>query len=329
MDPLTHAISGAALARALPGKPLPTRYVILLVLLTMAPDADFVLKFISDTTYLQYHRGITHSVLMLPLWTWLIYSLSPTRRAGQPLAPWLIASAIGLHIFFDLITSFGTMLLAPLSDWRAALDLVFIIDPLFTACLLLPLLAAIVRPKLARRLAVTGLLLTGAYLSLTVSAHNEALKIARQEQPGAMSYAALPLPFSPFHWQLIAGWPDHYMRSAVDLQPEFAGSEPLFSQPFIARYLPPLHSPGRLSWQHLPAMRATPGIDKLPGVAFYRWFARFPVLLERDDKHMKFGDLRFGAGIKGSESPFDLDIELGEKPAAWLIWRAGRRSALP
>jgi len=329
MDPLTHALSGAALARALLRRPLPGRYVILLVLLTMAPDADFVLKFISDTTYLQYHRGITHSVLMLPLWTWLIYSLQPSRRRNQTLAPWLIGSAIGLHIFFDLITSFGTMLLAPLSDWRATLDLVFIIDPLFTACLLAPLLAAIAFPKQGRRLAVSALLLTGGYLSLTVWAHNQALQLVRQEQPGARSYAALPLPFSPFHWQLIAAWPNHYARSAVDLRPAFAGSATLFPQSFIAHHIPPLQAPDRLSWQRLPAMQAIPDIDHLPGVAFYRWFARFPVLLERNDHHIRFGDLRFGAGLEGPESPFDLDIKLGEKPAAWLVWRAGRRSALP
>ena len=329
MDPLTHALSGSVLARALPGKPLPTRYVILLVLFTMAPDADFVLKFISDTTYLQYHRGITHSLLMLPLWAWLFYALTPAKRAEQKLAPWLIGIAIAMHIFLDLITSFGTMLLAPVSDWRAALDLVFIIDPLFTACLLLPLLAAIFLPKKARALAVTALLLAASYLGLTVWAHERALELARSEQPGAQAYAALPLPFSPFHWQLIASWPDHYKRSAVNLWPDFTGSTPFFSQTFIDRTMPPLQAPDRLAWQYLPAMQATPGIDNLPGVDFYRWFSRFPVLLERDERHIEFGDLRFGAGIEGAEAPFTLDIELGDKPAAWLIWREGRRSELP
>ena len=317
------------LARALPGKPLPTRYVILLVLFTMAPDADFVLKFISDTTYLQYHRGITHSILMLPLWAWLFYSLLPAKRAEQKLAPWLIGIAIAMHIFLDLITSFGTMLLAPVSDWRAALDLVFIIDPLFTACLLLPLLAAIFRPKKTRTLAVTALILSASYLGLTVVTHNRAIELARTEQPGAQTYAALPLPFSPYHWQLIATWPGHYKRSAVNLWPDFPGSRPLFSQAFIDRHMPPLETPEHLTWQQLPAMQTIQGIDNLPGVAFYRWFSRFPVLLARDEKHIEFGDLRFGAGIDGAKAPFTLDIELGDNPAAWLIWREGRRSALP
>lgn len=334
MDPLSHALTGSVLARALPGKPLPTSHVILLVLLSMAPDADFILKFVSDTTYLQYHRGLTHSLLMLPLWTWLIFTLLPAGLAPfgyRPtrLAPWLIGMAIAMHIFLDLITSFGTMLLAPVSDWRAALDLIFIIDPLFTACLLLPLLAAAIRPAHTRAFAIFSLLLAGGYLALTASAHNDALQLARDEQAGAQSYAALPLPFSPFHWQLIAAWPDHYTRSAVNLRPGFAGSAPLFPQSFIDRYMPPLQTPDRLQWQRLPAMQAVAGLNSLPGVDFYRWFARFPVLLSQDDRHFVFGDLRFGAGMDAAGTPFILDIERGEVPSAWLIWREGKRSALP
>ncbi len=302
--------------------------MILLVLLTMAPDADFVLHYISDTTYLQYHRGITHSMLMLPLWTWMFYSLLPLKRTANRLAPWLIGAAIAMHIGLDLITSFGTMVFAPVSDWRAALDLVFIIDPLFTACLLLPLLMTILWRKQARTLACTALFLAGSYLGLSAWTHAQAMQLVRQEQPGAQDYAALPLPFSPFHWQLIATWPNHYTRSAVNLFPDFTGSAPFFSQAFIARYMPHLQPPDRLNWQKLPAMPAANDLDKLPGVTFYRWFARFPVLLEQDDKHMEFGDLRFGAGVEGSESPFRLYIELGHTPAAWLIWREGQRSAL-
>ena len=59
MDPLTHAISGAALARAFPQHPLPGKQILFLVLLTMAPDADIILRFFSETVYLQHHRGLT------------------------------------------------------------------------------------------------------------------------------------------------------------------------------------------------------------------------------------------------------------------------------
>jgi len=66
VDPLTHAISGAALARAFPKKTLPPKQLILIILLAMAPDCDIVLRLISDPVYLQHHRSLTHSLLMLP-----------------------------------------------------------------------------------------------------------------------------------------------------------------------------------------------------------------------------------------------------------------------
>ncbi|RMD64943.1 MAG: metal-dependent hydrolase, partial [Planctomycetota bacterium] len=74
MDPLTHALAGAALGRAA-ARPLSGRPLALLVLLSLAPDADIVLSWISDVVYLKYHRGVTHSLLMLPLWIWLAHAL--------------------------------------------------------------------------------------------------------------------------------------------------------------------------------------------------------------------------------------------------------------
>jgi len=328
MDPLTHAISGAALARALPRFPLPFPQVLLIVLLAIAPDADYVLHFFSDTLYLEHHRGITHSLLMLPLWSWLIVSLMPNSRQCYPVLPWLIGAALLTHILLDLITSFGTMILAPLSDWRAAFDLVFIIDPIFTGLMLLPLLLGMVMREKARMLAGVSLLLMATYVLLTWAAHQRSLELARQQQPGAVGYAALPLPFSPFNWQLIATYPDHYARASINLLPGFSGTAPLFAERFRKRVLPPLQSPAQISWQELTAMQAVQLPSGLPGVEFYRWFARFPVLLHADDKVIEFGDLRFGAGVPGEVASFRLHIELGEKPKAWLIWRDARRSPL-
>ncbi len=36
------------------------------------PDLDFVLGWISELTYLRGHRGVTHSLILLPLWGLLI-----------------------------------------------------------------------------------------------------------------------------------------------------------------------------------------------------------------------------------------------------------------
>ena len=307
---------------------LPRGGIILLALLAMAPDADYLLRLISDTFYLQHHRGITHSILMLPLWTWLIYSLLPARRRDYPAMPWLIAAALALHITLDLITSFGTMIYAPFSDARIAWDLVFIIDPLFTGILALPLLCALIWRRRARVFALASLLFMASYTGLALIMHHAAVTIVRQEQPAADAVDALPQPFSPFRWQLVASYPDHYSRTVIDLLPGFPGSGVLFPDSFVRRFSGDIHPSGELQWQQLPAMRSQPDIGTLPGVSFYRWFARFPVLLEKGPDKLVFGDLRFGAGAI-ADSAFRLEINLGKvTPKAWLVWHTGERSAI-
>lgn len=36
------------------------------------PDSDVALRLVSDLAYLRGHRGVTHSVIMLPLWALLL-----------------------------------------------------------------------------------------------------------------------------------------------------------------------------------------------------------------------------------------------------------------
>lgn len=319
MDPLTHAVSGVALARALPRAPLPRRQVLWLAALAMLPDADIVLSWFSDAAYLRHHRGVTHSLLMLPLWTWLIHALPRKRKSALP--PWLIAAAIGLHIGLDVITSFGTMILAPLSDWRAALDWVFIIDPAFTACWLLPLLAGLAMPRHARRAAQSSLALAGAWLLLTLAAHQAALDTARSHAPNA-AVAALPLPFSPLHWQLIVDRGDHFERAMLDLAPGWPDAGALFPARFRARFIP-ARPADDLHWQRFTRLGADASAPA--GLDFYLWFARFPVVLNQQNGVTAAGDLRFGIARDARRWPFRLRLEGNQ---AWLIWRDGRKTLL-
>ena len=330
MDPLTHAISGAALARAIPKHHLPPLQLIFLVLLTMAPDADIILRFFSETVYLQHHRGLTHSLLMIPLWGWLVFSLSSSRIKSNPTMPWLVGAALLLHIMLDLITTFGTMIIAPFSDWRASLDLLFIIDPFFTATLFIPLLLGLIWKQHKRKMGVVSLSLMCAYLGFVYHNQQQAIDLARKSHPQAVAFNALPMAFSPYHWQLIATYPDRYARTVVNLNPGFSGTRPLFDEAFANGLISTnMNGPDRIIWQELPAMRTVAGVEQLPGTAFYLWFARFPVLLEQDGQHIDFGDLAFGGGAPGVRPAFQLHIEFNEEnPRAWLIWRGQRRSEL-
>ena len=118
MDTLTHALSGALLARATepratrPGQlPGATRMWVGFWAAAF-PDGDFVLRLIDPLLYLTTHRGITHSVVLLPLWALglgaAFYYLTRRRYSWRALVG-VCAMAIGAHIVGDVITAFGTI----------------------------------------------------------------------------------------------------------------------------------------------------------------------------------------------------------------------------
>src|SRR5712691_5022388 len=156
MDTLTHALSGALLARATaprdaPPRSLPRR-VAAGFFACAAPDLDFVIGFVGPVEYMMHHRGVTHSLVLLPLWalvlSWLLAKILREPRGWRALYG-VTALGLGLHIAGDVITSYGTMILAPLSDWRAQIGTTFIIDLWFTGIIVAGLIASAIlhRPR--------------------------------------------------------------------------------------------------------------------------------------------------------------------------------------
>ena len=88
MDTLTHALSGALLARATAGSEKPAlplgRRVAVGALVAAFPDLDIVATWLSPLAYLYHHRGVTHSLVMLPLWTVLLAWLFAWIWRGGP-----------------------------------------------------------------------------------------------------------------------------------------------------------------------------------------------------------------------------------------------------
>lgn len=167
MEPITHALSGAVIGYALPGKRrwwLPAWAA----LVAASPDMD-VFFTRTPLQYIEYHRGITHSfvgglglALLLALIPWLMNRWrvpkvpddSPPFGWPLPLA-WLTAYLLILHhIFLDCMNSYGTQVFLPFSDYRVRLNALFIVDPL----LLLPLALGLIFWR-KRRAVMIGLLL--------------------------------------------------------------------------------------------------------------------------------------------------------------------------
>lgn len=167
MDPVTHGIAGALIGKAFfagpavsggAKKPYARVAVLAATLGAVFPDVDvFVDSFSHDSLGIaRYHRGFTHSFLGLPIFAialaWLTrafftrYARRPKGRGWQPpsfrFLTAVYAAGIASHVILDGCTSFGTRMFNPISKDRVSWDLLFIIDFVFTALILVPQLVA-------------------------------------------------------------------------------------------------------------------------------------------------------------------------------------------
>jgi membrane-bound metal-dependent hydrolase YbcI (DUF457 family) len=174
MDTITHGIAGALIGKAVfrgedmfAARPINRGRIITWALMLGAifPDSDVVRDFFSSDKLLiiTWHRSLTHSLLLLPLWALLLagitHAFASWRKWEAPsFSKLTVIYAIGIlsHILLDLVTSFGTMVWSPLQWSRPAWDLIFIVDFTLTAIFLIPQLLAWVyaRPEKVNRRAV-------------------------------------------------------------------------------------------------------------------------------------------------------------------------------
>jgi len=312
MDTLTHALSGALLARATAGLEKPelplARRVGIGFAVGAFPDIDVVASWISPLAYLYHHRGITHSLVMLPLWTILlslILALLWRRGPGWKTYAPVVALSLAVHITGDWITSFGTMIFAPFSDWRMGLGTTFIIDLWFSGIIVAGLLASLVW-RHSRWPAVAGLAVLVAYVGLQYASLQQAVDFGERHAQAAgiraVEVTALPRPVSPFNWMVVIEDAGGYHYSHVNVRrdrPQSAGPE----AGFIAR-LDAVYQPlDKAVWEYSPRFgnggerAAVRAVFEHQDFAFFRWFSAYPVLYRIDDGDGKlcvwFRDLRF------------------------------------
>ena len=314
MDTLTHALSGALLGRAAgrrqprPGEP-PARVRGWVGFgAATFPDVDGLLRLVDELLYLEYHRGATHSLVLLPLWALLVgggFHLIYRRRYRPAWMFGIAALGLAVHLAGDLITAYGTRLLTPLTDVAPSLGWVLVIDPWLTLLLVLALLASRQRPQPGG--AAAGLALVCAFVLFqgALNRHAAGYGQARAAELGwdDARVRALAAPFSPFNRMLIVERDGVYQRARVNLlRREVPRIDPdrwrLWQ---LYRSYRPVDDPG---WQRFGLLPESPDQRALaraawasPALAPYRAFAHHPVFyrLDRDGETTCawFTDLRY------------------------------------
>lgn len=182
MDPLTQGLLGGVVARSF--MPHKERRVALVagMLGGMAADLDIVIRSASDPLMgVLHHRGFTHSLAFVPVggllvgtFVWLVMR----RRLGWRSVT--LAATLGYvtHGLLDATTSYGTQLLWPFSNFRAAWDIAPIIEPVFTLILLTGFVAGFFQsvPRASRIAAI----LAAAWMGVMVLQHQRAIDLQHQ-----------------------------------------------------------------------------------------------------------------------------------------------------
>lgn len=351
MDTLTHAISGAVLGRAIQGtRHAPPAHAATIGFLAAAfPDSDVVLQWLVDPlTFINLHRGLTHSLLLAPLWAVfiavvcsLLFGTRGAQRFGWR-ALWPLAfMALVLHIAADVITSYGTQVFAPFSDYKASYPTTFIIDVWFTGLLLAGLAISLLRrsPLPARIALVMLAAYVGLQAVLLERARDFGERYAQSAGLHGASVIALAQPLSPFNWRVVVEHADDYHIAQVNLrrsEPQQADEHAGFLRRVAAEYRP-LHL---AQWHRVPRFGEGAQADwvreawQQPAFEAYRRFARLPVLQEVELAHAGrcawFVDLRFTAGPVDAplRTPFRYGI-CGESDGSWQVFREGKGGPEP
>ena len=282
MDPFTHSLTAGVLARSGIRQRIGGEATVALVLASIFPDIDVFSRFWGVSAAIRNHRGLTHSFLVAPLFAlfiaFMVYKFGSYKRLWNLFG--LCMMGMYIHIFFDLCTSYGTQIFAPVTDRMYSLDFIVIIDFYFSSILLVGLVGSLLFRKKAQWIAGIGLCCLAGYILLGATNHSLALRkmkgVMAEEGMSFIKASAFPQFLSPFRWRGVVESSEAYYRSA----PFTIGSEDIefvkYEKIATNRYI-------ELTYQ-------------LEEVEAFQWFAQYPLTLywQEDDRHIvRLVDLRF------------------------------------
>ncbi|HYL78885.1 MAG TPA: metal-dependent hydrolase [Bryobacteraceae bacterium] len=248
MDNLTHTLTGLALSRAGLNRWY-ARPALVLITAANIPDIDFVTVVRGQLTYFAWHRGLTHSFLLMPLMAMLPVLLA--CAIGRSMRGWKAAYVLSLigvasHLLLDWTNTYGVRFLLPFSRHWFRLDLNGLSDLWIWGVLLIavvaPLLGRLVsseigaKPGSGRGVAWFALIFFVVYDFGRYLTHQRAVETLNAHvYQGVPPIRAAAFPASaanPFIW---TGWierPEFAMRFSMNLLADFdPGSGRIFYQP--------------------------------------------------------------------------------------------------
>ncbi|CAM3643932.1 integral membrane protein [Psychrobacter glaciei] len=191
MDSLSQIVLGASVQGAILGKHQGRKAYLYGAMLGTLPDLDVLINYPDPISNMTYHRGFSHSLIVLTavgiVGALLISRYHAWRNMPLPYSTMRLAIAMTLalttHPILDSFTVYGTQLLWPLQESLSltpfSIASMFIIDPLYTLPLLIAMIIGLIKgSKLGvfktavlvhcQRLAIWMLVISSGYLMLSL-----------------------------------------------------------------------------------------------------------------------------------------------------------------
>ena len=330
MDTITHGLTGWLVSRTLPTEGNRSEATAATTLGAVLPDADHIVSLLGGSEmYVRFHRGLSRSLLGITVSSLVVAILFARFGKWKDRKRIFLLTLLGQlsHVVLDLLNAYGTQVLAPFSDVRLSLDLLFVVDLVFTGIILAGI--ALSRNGRAGSARIALAVLAG-YVGVAALLHARAVDMVRDAavrhgvpvvsaqalprlatveipdldrfgfaSPAVASTAAggseggvavVPFPAGPFAWDGFIDDGRTYLRARIE--------------PFS----------GALEWKEralrgpdVPEVRSLRGMSD---VETYLWFARFPVArvtVANGRTEVTFYDMRFD-GIAGRRPPFRLRV---------------------
>jgi inner membrane protein len=249
LEPITHFLTGACLGRA----GLNRKTALATLTLTLAaevPDLDVIGGTVRGSAFgFAHHRGFTHSFLGVPLdalvvlgFVYLLWRIRGRRVNDSKVPPrwgllFLYACLAGLsHILLDFTNNYGVRPFWPFSERWYSWDIVFIVEPVMLACLILGLVVPSLfnlidreigvrrrgpRGRVAATLALFGVVLMWGLRDYEHRRAVRALEARTYNGADPLRASAYPKWIDPFHWDGVVETPAFFALAPVNsLTPE-------------------------------------------------------------------------------------------------------------
>ena len=215
----THTLAGLALSRTGLDRWTP-HATWTAVIASNLPDIDIITQLGGTASYIAYHRGITHTLLGVPLLSLLLAGVM-WKISGNFARTFIIAVLVmATHPALDYANTYGIRPFTPIHDTWYYGDALFVIDPFLDSILAATLVAGNYFKVKRRGVAMAGLGVALVYIGVRVQLRDiarEHLSEFTASVVGFQRSAVSPRMETPFVWTGIVETSEADFSVAIDV----------------------------------------------------------------------------------------------------------------